>query len=191
MASPALRGDGDDEPHQQQPSRSRHPRRYAPYNTAHERWPTCVADAVDKALQRGPDGRQHEDQSAAPMMRRRRLLASKVELAARSAINMAAYIERRAVLMWSSSAATDALSGADGGACELEDADDAQDEEDDDEGGWTMCCICLEKNRPNDVRHPVEALQCGHVFHRDCITQWIRYKRCCPVDRLELADECS
>lgn len=186
MASPALRDDYGDEP-QQQPRR-RHPHIYAPYSTTHEHWPTCVADAVDKALERGQDGQHHHHESAAPMMGKRQLFASKMELTAQSAINMAAYLERRAVLMRSSNASADALPTitADRSSCGSEEADRSDDEDDD---KWTMCCICLEKNRPNDTQHPVEALQCGHVFHRDCIAQWMSYKRCCPVDRLELTED--
>lgn len=190
MASPALRDDGDDGD-QQSPPRRRHTHRHAPYSMAHEHWPACVADAVSKALQRGLDDRHPHHESAAPMMRRRRLLAAKVALTAQSAINMAAYLERRAVLMRSTRVAMVALATtADRNSCGSEEAAGAQDEDEEDDGGeWTLCCICLEKNRPNNTRRPVKALQCSHVFHRDCISQWMSYKRCCPVDRLEIAED--
>ncbi|EEY62316.1 uncharacterized protein PITG_14259 [Phytophthora infestans T30-4] len=43
-----------------------------------------------------------------------------------------------------------------------------------------VCVICLEGNLEEER---VEALPCGHVFHAECIAQWLLYQRVCPVDR--------
>jgi hypothetical protein len=47
------------------------------------------------------------------------------------------------------------------------------------------CSICL-----TDLGGmPTRALACAHVFHGNCIAQWIRRNRSCPVCRTRVADE--
>ncbi|ETI54064.1 hypothetical protein F441_03056 [Phytophthora nicotianae CJ01A1] len=43
-----------------------------------------------------------------------------------------------------------------------------------------VCVICLDGNMEDES---AEALPCGHVFHAQCIAQWLLYRRVCPVDR--------
>ena len=45
------------------------------------------------------------------------------------------------------------------------------------------CRICLEKISVVDNGNPVEILRCKHLFHRDCITQWLVSSRTCPICR--------
>ncbi|CAG2183573.1 unnamed protein product [Oppiella nova] len=43
------------------------------------------------------------------------------------------------------------------------------------------CCVCLREFVVNQV----VALECGHKFHTDCITRWLRLNNSCPVCRTE------
>lgn len=43
------------------------------------------------------------------------------------------------------------------------------------------CVICSSKFNNNYV-----ALPCGHVFHSECVLQWISKKLTCPVCRMKL-----
>jgi hypothetical protein len=56
-----------------------------------------------------------------------------------------------------------------------------------------LCVICLQEREDESAPDAdgvtptlLEALPCGHVFHRACITQWLQYRRCCPIDRLSV-----
>ena len=40
------------------------------------------------------------------------------------------------------------------------------------------CCICLEFYLLNI---PIIILECGHFFHKDCIEEWFKKKRICPM----------
>lgn len=42
------------------------------------------------------------------------------------------------------------------------------------------CSICLEEIPPADL---VVELQCFHVFHPSCITEWLRGSKKCPMCR--------
>jgi hypothetical protein len=44
------------------------------------------------------------------------------------------------------------------------------------------CSICLDNYRP---KQRVGILSCGHVFHKDCIYQWLGYQKTCPLCRAE------
>ena len=39
------------------------------------------------------------------------------------------------------------------------------------------CSICLSKIGPNDDK---KELNCGHIYHKTCVHNWIRQKRNCP-----------
>ena len=40
-----------------------------------------------------------------------------------------------------------------------------------------MCAVCLEKLEAGLL---VVALPCAHVYHLDCITEWLKEKNTCP-----------
>ncbi|CAB9502068.1 protein ligase RNF181 [Seminavis robusta] len=46
------------------------------------------------------------------------------------------------------------------------------------------CCICFEENNIHDK---VVRLPCAHIFHSDCITDWLNRHCTCPTCRYELA----
>ena len=48
-----------------------------------------------------------------------------------------------------------------------------------------MCCCCLFKKR-NPFNEIVMLTPCGHVFHVDCLQQWMKLKNTCPECRGEL-----
>ncbi|EPS57981.1 hypothetical protein M569_16836, partial [Genlisea aurea] len=43
---------------------------------------------------------------------------------------------------------------------------------------WGECCICLAKYR---VKEEIRQLPCLHVFHLNCVDQWLRIISCCPL----------
>mmetsp|Transcript_8569 Transcript_8569/g.16205 ORF Transcript_8569/g.16205 Transcript_8569/m.16205 type:complete len:138 (+) Transcript_8569:121-534(+) len=45
-------------------------------------------------------------------------------------------------------------------------------------GDNAICAICQEKFVAMDV---VKTLPCKHVFHADCVTQWLAVSRNCPL----------
>lgn len=47
------------------------------------------------------------------------------------------------------------------------------------------CCICLHE-MDNSSEKKIMALPCGHIFHEDCINQWISTKPTCPVCNYEI-----
>ncbi|KAI3685127.1 hypothetical protein L6452_34361 [Arctium lappa] len=47
----------------------------------------------------------------------------------------------------------------------------------------TNCRICLEDF---EVGSKAGKLPCSHLFHVECINQWVAYHRSCPICRLEL-----
>ncbi|KAF1330346.1 Fact complex subunit ssrp1, partial [Globisporangium splendens] len=158
-------------------------RRYSPYcangSSYKPNWSTRIQEAVHNALQESDHHRYdaqscrhvHDPQSEAPVMRARRVLATKLQLAAQSVVNMAAYVEwQRSVTRQTS------YSNDEGGQRRVDTTE------------ITICCICLETNDPDDSETPIETLCCGHAFHRACIHQWSRQRRCCPVDRLPIVE---
>ncbi|TYZ57605.1 hypothetical protein PybrP1_003945 [[Pythium] brassicae (nom. inval.)] len=154
-------------------------RRVVPYDSSgggddarSEPWAVHIADAVHKALRRharSSDGSGH-------VPRTRRALPNRVRLAA----DMAAYVERRAAL---ARGQMGRLSVDVSRSREREETEEACDESE------SLCCICLECVHQRCTHKPAQALQCGHVFHRACIQQWLRHRRCCPVDRSELSGD--
>lgn len=162
-------------------------RRFVPYDSGTgggdygaraEHWAVHIADAVHKALRRHV---VHQSDDSGPVPHARRaLLANRMRLASQSAAAMAVYVERRATL---ERAQMDRTSNAVSCSSREEDVEEDASE--------LLCCICLESVRQQHPRKPVQALECGHVFHRACIQQWLRHRRCCPVDRSELHDDQS
>ncbi|KAJ3047338.1 hypothetical protein HDU79_005403 [Rhizoclosmatium sp. JEL0117] len=49
----------------------------------------------------------------------------------------------------------------------------------------TPCAICVE-NFDNDSDDPAKALPCKHIFHKKCITPWLKLHNTCPFCRWEL-----
>ena len=48
---------------------------------------------------------------------------------------------------------------------------------------YNECPICLEYFRENDK---LARLSCDHVFHIDCIKQWISRESNCPICRIKI-----
>ena len=49
--------------------------------------------------------------------------------------------------------------------------------------GDKECSICMEKFKKNDM---VTDIKCKHLFHKDCIMEWGKYKNECPNCRDKL-----
>lgn len=169
----AARNDGEQRDERRRPCKHR----FSPYDAEPKKWPTSIEASVRKALQSEHNCSTCERPWQAPMMRRRRLLAAKMRLATQSVGNMATYLEQHAAFRRTQSV----IAPPEGESVDGREVQDGNGGDD-----YTICCICLEKNQPNGTDTPVEALRCGHVFHRDCISQWMNHRRCCPVDRLPL-----
>ena len=45
------------------------------------------------------------------------------------------------------------------------------------------CVICLERYQKNDK---IVTLKCNHIFHIECIEEWFKSKKSCPLCRLSL-----
>ncbi|KAJ8598093.1 hypothetical protein CTAYLR_005570 [Chrysophaeum taylorii] len=50
----------------------------------------------------------------------------------------------------------------------------------------TACCICLEDHVVNSM---VTRMPCGHLFHSDCLTDWLSRHCSCPVCRFEIGTD--
>lgn len=52
------------------------------------------------------------------------------------------------------------------------------------------CAICLEMVVPKPVREAEKprVLDCSHIFHRECIGEWIKKKDHCPMCRATIVD---
>ena len=46
-----------------------------------------------------------------------------------------------------------------------------------------LCCICIEHFSCNQE---VYWLSCTHIFHNECLDEWVRYKNECPTCRSQL-----
>lgn len=51
-------------------------------------------------------------------------------------------------------------------------------------GEEPQCCICLDSEQ-----HEWTWLQCAHKFHNECLEEWLRTERRCPVCRTEVSEE--
>ena len=47
----------------------------------------------------------------------------------------------------------------------------------------SKCIICLEEFEPSS---DVILTECAHIFHHDCLKEWVRYKKECAVCRNEI-----
>ena len=46
------------------------------------------------------------------------------------------------------------------------------------------CCICLQGV---DKKNPVSVLYCGHIFHSECIYEWLSINSTCPCCRTDIS----
>lgn len=51
------------------------------------------------------------------------------------------------------------------------------------------CSICLGDYCPGDTVCVAKAARCNHVFHQDCIAEWLKKSDCCPLCRVNLMDD--
>ncbi|CAM8999715.1 unnamed protein product [Rhodiola kirilowii] len=47
----------------------------------------------------------------------------------------------------------------------------------------TECCICLAKYKDKEE---VRQLPCSHIFHLNCVDQWLKIISCCPLCKHQL-----
>lgn len=47
------------------------------------------------------------------------------------------------------------------------------------------CCICLEKLNGNK-KETCFIQKCKHSFHKDCLLEWLKYNKICPVDKEQI-----
>lgn len=57
-----------------------------------------------------------------------------------------------------------------------------QSEIDDDDGG-EKCTICLSLF---EIENDVRRLPCMHLFHMDCVDQWLVTNKHCPICRVDI-----
>jgi hypothetical protein len=48
------------------------------------------------------------------------------------------------------------------------------------------CCICLDGYQPGETICLARTEECDHVFHKDCLLEWIKDHDCCPLCRAHL-----
>eukprot|EP00966_Prymnesium_polylepis_P096077 2226196-Prymnesium_polylepis.1 len=49
------------------------------------------------------------------------------------------------------------------------------------------CSVCLERFEDTPVKMHICALPCDHLFHRRCITEWLKHDVRCPNCRFDLS----
>jgi hypothetical protein len=47
------------------------------------------------------------------------------------------------------------------------------------------CCCCTE---PFDVQQPIVRTPCGHYYHKECVGDWLKLARTCPLCRCDLEE---
>merc|ERR1712224_438090 len=50
------------------------------------------------------------------------------------------------------------------------------------------CCICLEAYKPGDTICVAKTSACDHVFHQECMAEWLQDNDQCPLCRVKLMD---
>jgi hypothetical protein len=48
---------------------------------------------------------------------------------------------------------------------------------------YSECSICLVEFSAEDTDGLMEIISCGHIFHENCLCEWLRYNTKCPMDR--------
>jgi hypothetical protein len=48
------------------------------------------------------------------------------------------------------------------------------------------CCICLDTYNVGETICVAITTDCDHVFHQDCIFEWLKDRDCCPLCRITL-----
>lgn len=48
-----------------------------------------------------------------------------------------------------------------------------------------FCSICQDYITEDDLKHNVDVLDCGHVFHKTELMQWLEYSDLCPICKKE------
>ncbi len=51
----------------------------------------------------------------------------------------------------------------------------------------TECAICLEKFKRNDIIK--EFYKCRHIFHKDCLKNWLKRSNACPLCKHDLTED--
>ncbi|KAL6178185.1 hypothetical protein ACLB2K_049704 [Fragaria x ananassa] len=60
-----------------------------------------------------------------------------------------------------------------------------------DQSQHDKCIICQEEYEADDVADEMgKVLNCGHVFHFECIEQWLAHKNTCPFCKVEAKTKC-
>tara|TARA_B100001287_G_C22495098_1_gene440830 strand:- start:38 stop:448 length:411 start_codon:yes stop_codon:yes gene_type:complete len=52
----------------------------------------------------------------------------------------------------------------------------------DDIGNFEFCSICLDEEKNN-----LSKLECGHLYHKNCIEEWLEKDLTCPICRNNIA----
>lgn len=157
--------------------------RFAPYPAKPKPLAQHVALAIKETLDRSTDSHIARVSGSffAPTQatRRRKLLVSRLQLSERHAAQMGAMLaEKRDA---------DAMTLVNGHEPREMSHATADVQANSAENDCSVCVICLERAEQNlGYSNQLEALPCGHVFHRTCIRTWTRYNRACPIDRLPL-----
>ena len=50
-----------------------------------------------------------------------------------------------------------------------------------------VCVICLETIQEEESIH--KTLKCTHIFHEECIDNWLQHKKECPICRVSVPGE--
>ncbi|KAF7843736.1 E3 ubiquitin-protein ligase RING1-like [Senna tora] len=46
------------------------------------------------------------------------------------------------------------------------------------------CCICFEEYHDEEVE--ISIMPCHHVYHNNCIVEWLKISHLCPLCRFEM-----